>query len=126
MNMQSEIMENGIRHIRHGDYFLPKIIDASQVDSRPIGKWGLMHEAYLKENRPGLYTRLLLNGTLHTMLAEVDEAADRRFKLVIRQMQEHEGVTEALKSADQMEWVRRMGSIISRAEETVLTELILC
>ena len=126
MNTQSEIMENGIRYICCGDYFLPKIIDASQVDSRPIGKWGLMHEAYLKENRPGLYTRLLLNGTLHPMLVEVDEAADRRFKLVIRQMQELEGVTESLKSADQMEWVRRMGSIVSRAEETVLTELILC
>ncbi len=126
MNMQSEIMENGIRYIRYGDYFLPKIIDASQEKSRPIGKWGMMHEAYLKENRLGLYTRLLLNGTLHTMLVEVDETVDRRFKLVIRQMQELEGVTEALKSADQMEWVRRMGGIISRAEETVLTELILC
>ena len=126
MNTQSEIMKNGIRYIRRGDYFFPKIIDASQVNSRRIGKWGLMHEAYLKENRPGLYTRLLLNGTLHPMLVEVDEAADRRFKLVIRQMQELEGVTEALKSADQMEWVRRMGSIVSRAEETVLTELILC
>ncbi len=126
MTTQSEIMENGIRYTRHGDYFFPKIIDASQEDSRPIGKWGLMHETYLKENRPGLYTRLLLNGTLHTTLAEVDEAADQRFKLVTKQMQELEGVTEALKSADQMEWVRRMGSIVSRAEETVMTELILC
>ena len=126
MNTQSEIKENGIRYIRRGDYFFPKIIDASQEDSHPIGKWGMMHEAYLKENRPGLYTRLLLNGTLHTMIVEVDEAANRRFKLLIRQMQELEGVTEALKNADQMEWVRRMGCIVSRAEETVLTELILC
>ena len=33
-------------------------------------------------------------------------------------------MTETLKAADQMEWVRRMNSIRSRAEETVLIELV--
>lgn len=35
-----------------------------------------------------------------------------------------EGVTEALKAADQMGWVRRRNSIHSRAEEIVLHELV--
>ena len=45
-------------------------------------------------------------------------------ELLTRQMAAQEGVTEALKDADQMEWVRRMNSIQNRAEEIVLNELI--
>ena len=41
-----------------------------------------------------------------------------------RQMQESEGVTETLKAADQLEWVRRMNSIRNRAEEIIKSELI--
>lgn len=45
-------------------------------------------------------------------------------EIIISAMAKQEVVTEVLKAADQMEWVRRMNSIRSRAEEAVLTELV--
>ena len=47
-------------------------------------------------------------------------------ELIIRQIAEQEGVTEALKAADYLEWVRRMNNIQNRAEEIVLHELVYC
>ena len=44
--------------------------------------------------------------------------------LLTCRMAAQEGVTEALKAADQMEWVRRMNSIRNHAEEIVLQELV--
>ena len=79
---------------------------------------------YLKEHRPVLYSNLLLSGKLFQHLVEIDEACVERVELLIRQMARREGVTEQLKAADQMEWVRRMNSVRSRAEEIVLHELV--
>ncbi len=67
-----------------------------------------------------------LTGKLDQHLTEIDEACEERMELIARQMAKREGVTEALKAADQMEWVRRMNSIRNRAEEIVLSELIYC
>ena len=83
-----------------------------------------MRRSYLKEHRPIFYTNLLTNGTLHRHLAEIDQACNERMEIIVSAMVKQEGVTEALKAADQMEWVRRMNSIRSRAEEIVLTELV--
>ena len=89
-----------------------------------IGKHGRMRRSYLKEHRPILYTNLLTSGTLHRHLAEIDQACNERMAIIVSDMAQQEGVTEALKAADQMEWVRRMNSIRSRAEEIILTELV--
>jgi hypothetical protein len=71
-----------------------------------------------------LYTNLLMTGKLDQHLSEIDEACERRMELLISQMAMQEGVTEELKAADQMEWVRRMTSIHNRAEEIALRELV--
>jgi hypothetical protein len=42
---------------------------------------------------------------------------------LMTQIAAQEGVTEQLKAENQMEWVQRMNSIRSRAEEIVWTEL---
>ena len=89
-----------------------------------IGKYGRMRRSYLKEHRPILYTNLLTSGTLHRHLAEIDQACNERMAIIVSDMARQEDVTEALKAADQMEWVRRMNNIHSRAEEIVLTELV--
>ena len=89
-----------------------------------IGKYGRMRRSYLKEHRPVLYASLLTSGTLHRHLAEIDQACNERMAIIVSDMARQEDVTEALKAADQMEWVRRMNSIRSRAEEIVLTELV--
>ena len=65
-----------------------------------------------------------MSGELYPHLLEIDEACEGRLELLVLQMAKHEGVTEALKADDQMEWVQRMNSIRSRAEEIVLHELI--
>ena len=80
--------------------------------------------SYLKEHRPVLYANLLTSGTLHRHLAEIDQACNERMEIIVSAMAKREGVTEALKAADQMEWVCRMNNIRSRAEEIVLTELV--
>ena len=66
----------------------------------------------------------LMTGTLNAHLEEVDRQAEELLDRLTKQLAEREGVTEVLKAEDQMEWVRRMNSIRSRAEETVLAELI--
>ena len=95
-----------------------------EPDPRPIGKWGRLHETYLKEHRPCTYTTLLTSCKLDSYLADIDEQANEMLDRLIGQMAKAEGITEELKSTDQLEWVRRMNSIRSRAEETVRSDLV--
>ena len=83
-----------------------------------------MRHAYLKEYRPAIYSTLLLTEKLFPHLAEIDAVCKNRLDIIETAMMRQEGVTEALKAVDQMEWVRRMNSIHSRAEEIVLHELV--
>ena len=69
---------------------------------------------------------LSMGTLLDQHLAEIDRACVERMDLLTRQMADREGVTEALKAAAQIEWVRRMNSIHNRAEEIVLNELVYC
>lgn len=93
-----EITENGIHYTLHGDYYLPDL--AGSEERRPIGKWGRMHLNYLKEYKPGLYTQLILSGKLHRCLADLNEQAQARLELIIRQMKEAEGIDEKMKGTD--------------------------
>lgn len=102
-------------------YLIPNVI---VTDSSPTGKWGRMRKKYLQEQHPLVFSELLLSEQLYPHLIEIDEACRDRLALIERQMAEREGVTEELKAADQMKWVRCMENIRSRAEEIVLSELI--
>ena len=112
-----------ISYSQCGDYLIPNLILPVE-EQQPIGKYGRMRKRYLKEHRPVLYSSLILSCKLFQHLVEVDRTCRDRLDLIIRQMGNQEGVTETLKAADQMEWVRRMNSIQSRAEEIVLHELV--
>ena len=114
---------NGLDYVLVGDYYIPAI-ELPEDDDRPIGKWGRMHRAYLEETNPLLLNHLILTGRLHTYLADLDEQAQDRCRLIIRQMAASEGVTEELKHQSQWEWVRAMNSIVNRAEENIKRELI--
>ena len=83
-----------------------------------------MHRAYLEEVNPLLLNHLTLTGRLHTYLADLDEQAKKRCRMLIQQMADVEGVTEGLKQRSQWEWVRAMNSIVSRAEEIIQEEMI--
>ena len=114
-----------IQYHKFGDYYLPNLV-IEDTEVNPIGKYGRMRKRYLKERRPVLYSNLLLFGKLFQHLAAIDVACEDRMELLTQQMAEQEGVTEALKASDQMEWVRRMNSIRNRTEEIVLSELVYC
>ena len=114
---------NGLDYVLVGDYYIPTI-KLPEDDDRPIGKWGRMHRAYLEETNPLLLNHLTLTGRLHTYLANLNEQAQNRCWLIIKQMAAAEGVTEDLKRRSQWEWVRVMNSIVNRAEESVKHELI--
>ena len=105
-------------------YYLPNLTVAAPAEQDPTGRWGRLHKRYLKEQHPIRYNQLLLTGELGGYLAKLDKQAEEQLALIIRQMQEAEGVTEALKAENQLEWVRRMNSIRNRAEESIKTELI--
>ena len=104
--------------------FFPKL--CFEAENLPIGKYGLLRKSYLKEHKRGWYSSLLLTGKLDEHLAEIDHTCTERVELIMNQLAQREGVTEALKASDQLEWVRRMNSIRERAEEIVLSELVYC
>jgi hypothetical protein len=114
---------NGLDYTLVNDYYLPNLTATASAE-HPIGRWGRLHKRYLKEQHPVRYNQLLLSGELASYLASLDKQADEQLSLIIRQMQDAEGVTEALKAENQLEWVRQMNSIRSRAEEIIKTELI--
>ena len=122
--LRQTIQEHGIQYQLEVDYYLP-VLELPE-ENRPIGRWGRLHKAYLKNYRPILYQSLLLSGKLYTVLADLNEQAAERCSRIIRQMAEVEGITEELKAKDPMRWVQGMNSIRSRAEEIIRAEMIYC
>lgn len=104
-----------------GDYLLPDVIPPKEPQ---IGVWGLRRKNYLLKSKKSLYTGMLLSGKLNAHLEEVDRTASEMLDRLIADMANREGVTEALKAADQMAWVGAMNGIRSRAEEIVFREVV--
>ena len=121
--MKTIFEEMGGTYRQVGYYFIPNITLPDDGEYQ-IGKYGRMRRSYLKEYRKILYNNYVLEGTLFKHLAEIDQACNERIENIVSTMAKQEGVTEALKAADQIEWVRRMNSIRNRAEEIVLHELV--
>ena len=115
---------NGLDYTMVNGYYLPNLTVAALTEQHPTGRWGRLHKRYLKEHHPIRYNQLLLSGELSGYLAKLDKQAEEQLALTVWQMQEAEGVTGALKAANQLEWVRRMNSIRNRAEEIIKSELI--
>ena len=113
--MKSLFEEMGGTYRQEGDYLIPNLALPDEPEYQ-IGKYGRMRRSYLKEHRPVLYASLLTSGTLHRHLAEIGQACNERMAIIVSDMARQEDVTEALKTADQMEWVRRMNNIHSRAD----------
>ena len=89
-----------------------------------IGIWGKRHYDYLKKNRPSTVSVMRMNGTLEEYLKNVNEHATEMLGALIRQYEKDEGITEALKASNQLEWVQRLNNIRNRAEEVILSEII--
>ena len=114
----------GLKYELVGDYYLVAGDDEPEED-QPIGVWGQRHLRYLKEHHRVRYGNLLTSGKMNAYLADIDRQAEELFLRLVKQMADAEGITETLKASDQMEWVRRMNSVRSRATEIVNSDLIL-
>ena len=108
---------------KYGDYYIPNLT-LRDTKEYSIGKYGWMRRTYLEKHRPFLYHELLVTERLMAHLEEIDTACREQLEVMEKDMMAQEGVTGALKAADQMEWVRRCNSIRSRAEEVILRELV--
>ena len=98
------------------------VLDAPPPGS--LGKYGRMRKRFLEQKHDGTFSALVLSDTLTQHLLDIDQAARDQMASLTRQLAAAEGVTEALKSRDQLEWVRRMNSIRNRAEEVVIQEVV--
>ena len=112
----------GLKYELVGDYYL--IVGEDEPEQEPIGMWGQRHLYYLKRHRKTVYASLLTSGKLNAYLADVDRQAEALFLRLVKQMADAEGITETLKTNNQMEWVRRMNSCRDRATEIVYHQVI--
>ena len=108
-----------------GDYRIPNITLPAEA-RKPLGVWGLKRKDFLMRHKRVQFNIMLMNGTLWTHLAEIDEQASDMFSQLIEQMKVNGGITEQLKADNQMEWVTHMNNIEARAKEIVNHELIYC
>lgn len=113
-----------IEYYKYGDYYLPalKLPEAETVIT--LGRWGMEYKNWLKKHKPILNTQFLTSGKLMQHCKEIEDAAKNRLELIIGQLAKDEGITEYLKSSDQMAWVGAMNSIRNRTEEIIKNELI--
>ena len=120
---RSATHENNLTYIQNGDYLIPDL-SLSEQPEKPLGKYGRMRKAYLKQHRPILYNQLLMTEKLYPHLREIDETANQRLEQMMPQLAETAGATEALKAADPMQWLGLMNTCKAQAEEILLAELI--
>ena len=122
--MEKTLFEQmGGTYTRVGDYFLPDL-KLPEEKTKHIGVWGQRHERYLQEHKRATYTTLLTSGKLNGYLADIDKQAEEMFSRLVEQTAEREGVTEQLKSDNQLEWGRRINNIRNRAIEIINNDLI--
>ena len=121
--MKSIFEQSGGVYTMQGDYRLPNLTLPAE-EERPISVWGQRRLSYLKHYRKVLYYSLLTSGKLHSHLADIEEEAQSLFSRLVKEYAEKEGITEQLKSTDQMAWVRKMNNIRERATEIVNAEVV--
>ena len=115
---------NGLCYELQGDYYLP-CLKLPEEKHQPIGICGQRHHEYLRRNKRITLSSLQISGKLNDYLADIDRQAEEMFERLIKQMASAEGITERLKSDNQMVWVSKMNNIRNRATEIVNTEIIL-
>ena len=112
----------GLKYELVGDYYL--IVGDNEPEENPVGIWGQRHGKYLREHKHAIYSGLLISGKLDSYLRDIDRQAETMFSRLVAQLASQEGVTEQLKSEDQMLWVQRMNAVRETATEIVNNDLI--
>lgn len=112
----------GTYHEENG-YLIPDLTLLTE-EEKPIGIWGQRHLQYIREHKRLFYVNLLTSGKLNSYLADINEQAEELFFRLVKQLAEKEGITEELKSTNQMAWVGAMNNIRARAREIVYTDIV--
>jgi len=112
----------GTYHEEKG-YLIPDLTLPPE-EEKPIGLWGQRHLRYIKEHKRLLYVNLLTSGGLNSYLADINEQTEEMFFRLVKQLAEKEGITEELKSTDQMAWIGAMNNIRARAREIIYAGII--
>lgn len=120
--MKEKFVENGIEYIRCEDYYLPNF--EVPEEHYHIGKYGRLHEKFIKEHCKGLYTTLFMTGKLHKYLAKIDLKARNELDRLIPLLAEKQGITEQLKAENQLKWVGLMNNIKAQVEEKIYAEIV--
>ena len=113
--------KTGLKYELVGDYYYPCL---AAPEAPKVGRFGMLYHDYLRTHKKVTYSGLMLSGKLKEHIEDVDRQAEEMFAQLVDQMKQAEGVTEQLKTTDQMEWVRRMNSIRNRTEEIVKSEVV--
>lgn len=114
---------NGLRYELQGDYYIP-CLKLPERETKGIGVWGMRHLDYLKQHRRGTLTHLQMECKLNSHLYDINFQAEEMFDALIKHFKQAEGITEQLKSDNQMEWVAQMNNIRQRATEIVNDNII--
>ena len=109
---------NGLNYELVGDYYLP------YLKAPKVGRFGMVYRDYLQNNKRAIYSGLLMSGKLKEHVEDIDRQAEEMLSPLVEQMAKYEGVDEAFKKRNQLDWVRRMNSIRNRTEEIVLREVV--
>ena len=111
----------GLKYELVGDYYYPRL---GAPEAPKVGRFGMMYHDYLRKHKKVTYSGLMLSGKLKEHIEDVDRQAQDLFSKLVEEMREAEGITEQLKATNQMEWICRMNSMRSRAEEIVKSEVL--
>ena len=113
-------MSSSLNYTKIGDYQLPNLTLPRQ--EKALGKYGRLRRTYLMQHRPVLYNSMLLSGTLHPHLMEVEQTAESQMQQTMQGLLKQNPAPD--KEQNQMAWVQQMNSLRAQAEELVLMELI--
>lgn len=122
--MKSLFEQLGGTYTLQGDYYLPDLALPTEEETQPIGVWGQQHKRYLQDHKRVTYTNLLTSGNLNAYLADINEQAENMFSRLVKEMAKMQGVTEQLKTKNQMVWVGKMNSIRNATIKVVNKEII--
>ena len=112
----------GLKYELVGDYYL--IAGDEEPEHDPIGIREQRHSRYLREHKHAIYSGLLISGKLDSYLWDIDQQAEAMFSRLVAQMAAQEGVTEQLKSENQILWVQRMNAVRETVTEIINHDLI--
>ena len=109
---------------RNEDNILIPNLTVPKSPNKPIGTYGIMRKIYLKNYRSGIYSAMMIKGTLLDHLADVDETCHKEYIERVKQIAEAQGVTEELKKTDRYKWTGLMNNICHCVREQILREFV--